>query len=153
MTSKNNKFNTGRTKGYFPLKRCRFNTEIHPVIQSKERCASSTGKTLFSVQELQMLVGLTNTLQCNEREAIRIALYETSISASNAYELAFGHADTKATDKAHQGRSSAKQWKLPKSEKEKAVQSAEQLGISDSEFLRSRSSGCNTVFVTAVLKK
>ena len=135
-TPKYNKFNTGKTKGYFPLKRWRFNTENHPVIQSKEKCASSTAKTLFSTQEIQMLVGLTNSLQCNEREAIRIALYEASRSASNAYKLAFRYAGAKATDKAHQGRSSVKQWKLPKSEKEKAVLSAEQLGISDSEFLR-----------------
>ena len=88
-TPKYNKFNTGRTKGYFPLKRWRFNTEQHPVFQSKERCASSTAKTLFSTQELQMLVGLANTLQCNEREAIRIALYEVSSSAEEAHKGAF----------------------------------------------------------------
>ena len=136
MTSKYNKFNTGRTKGYFRLKRWRFNTENHPVIQSKERCASSTAKTLFSAQELQMLVGLTNTLQCNERETIRIALYEISMSASSAHKLAFRYACANATDKAHQGRSSAKQWKLPKSENERAVQSAKKLGISNSELIR-----------------
>ncbi len=67
---KYNKFNTGKTAGYFPFKRWRFDTEKHPIIQSKERCASSTTKTKFSTQELQMLVGLTNTLQCKEREAI-----------------------------------------------------------------------------------
>ena len=42
---KYNKFNTGRTKGYFPLKRWRFDTEQHPVLQSKRKCASSTAKT------------------------------------------------------------------------------------------------------------
>ena len=89
-TPKYNKFNTGKTKGYFPFKRSRFNTEEHPVIQSKQKCASSTAKTPFSTQELQMLVGLTNTLQCKEREAVRIALYEAARSASKAYELAFG---------------------------------------------------------------
>ena len=88
-TPKYNKFNTGRTKGYFPLKRWRFNTEEHPVIQSKQKCSSSTAKTPFSTQELQMLVGLTNTLQCKEREAVRIALYEASRSAPVAHELAF----------------------------------------------------------------
>ena len=86
---KYNKFNTGRIKSYFPLKRWRFNTEQHPVIKSKDRCASSTAKTLFSTQEQQMLVGLTNTLQCNEREAVRIALYEASRSAEKAHEKAF----------------------------------------------------------------
>lgn len=107
-TPKYNKFNTGRTKGYFPLKRWRFDTKKHPVIQSKQRCASSTAKTLFSTQELQMLVGLTNTLQCNEREAVRIALYEASRSAEEAHKAAFRYASSETTEKAHQGRSSLK---------------------------------------------
>ena len=135
-TPKYNKFNTGKTKGYFPLKRWRFDTKEHPVIQSKQKCASSTAKTPFSTQELQMLVGLTNTLQCKEREAVRIALYEAVRSASEAYELAFRYADSKATDKAHQGRSSAKQWKLPKQEKDESEKAAKELGITNQEFLR-----------------
>ena len=97
-TPKYNKFNTGRTKGYFPLKRWRFNTGQHPVIKSKDRCASSTAKTLFSTQEQQMLVGLTNTLQCNEREAVRIALYEASRSAQKAHEKAFSEAQNHQTN-------------------------------------------------------
>ncbi len=83
-----------------------------------------------------MLVGLTNTLQCNEREAIRIALYEASRSTEEAHKAAFKYATSEATDKAHQGRSSLKQWKLPKSEKEQAAQAAKKLGITDSEFMR-----------------
>ena len=83
-----------------------------------------------------MLDGLANMLQCDEREAIRIALYEASRSAPVAHELAFRYADTKATDKAHQGRSSAKQWNLPKSEKDKASKAAKEIGIADAEFIR-----------------
>lgn len=83
-----------------------------------------------------MLDGLANMFQCDEREAIRIALYEASRSASEAHELAFRYADTKATDKAHQGRSSAKQWNLPKSEKDKASEAAKEIGITDAEFIR-----------------
>ena len=83
-----------------------------------------------------MLDGLANMFQCDEREAIRIALYEASRSASEAYELAFRFADTKATDKAHQGRSSKKQWNLPKSEKDKASEAAKEIGITDAEFIR-----------------
>ena len=83
-----------------------------------------------------MLVGLANTLQCNEREAIRIALYEVSSSAEEAHKAAFKYATSEATDKAHQGRSSLKQWKLPKSEKEQAAKEAKKLGITDKEFLR-----------------
>ena len=83
-----------------------------------------------------MLDGLTNIFQCNEREAIRIALYEASRRASKAYELAFRYADTKATDKAHQGRSLKKQWMLPKSEKDKASEAAKEIEITDAEFIR-----------------
>ena len=101
------RFNTGRTKDYFPLKRWRFNTEKHPVIMSIDKCASTTAKTLFSKQELQMLVGLTNTLQYNPREAVRIALYEASISLHKAYNSAFRYACSESTEKAHQGRSYA----------------------------------------------
>ena len=135
-TPKYNKFNTGRTKNYFPLKRWRINTDEHPVVKSKEKCASSTAKTLYSIQELQMLVGLTNTLQCNEREAVRIALYEASRNGEKAYEMAFAGAASQSTEKAHQGRSLLKQWKLPKQEKERAAQAAKDLRITDKEFLR-----------------
>lgn len=135
-TPKYNKFNTGKTAGYFPFKRWRFNTESHPIIQSKEKCASSTTKTKFSTQELQMLVGLTNSLQCKEREAIRIALYEASKSSFTAYESSFAYATSTTTQKAHQGRLLVKQWKLPKSEKNQAVQTANELGITEQEFIR-----------------
>ena len=130
------KFNTGKTKDYFPLLRWRFNTDDHPVIQSAEKCASSTAKSKFSMQELQMLVGLTNTLQCKEREAVRIALYEAAKRPEKAHETAFTHAASQSTEKGHQGRSSLKQWKLPKAEKEIAIEAAKELGISDSEFVR-----------------
>ena len=130
------KFNTGKTKDYFPLLRWRFNTVNHPVIQSAEKCASSTAKSKFSMQELQMLVGLTNTLQCNEREAVRIALYEAAKRPEKAHETAFTRAASQSTEKGHQGRSSLKQWKLPKTEKEIAFKAAMELGISDSEFIR-----------------
>ena len=133
---KYSKFNTGRTKEYFPLLRWRFNTVNHPVIQSAEKCASSTAKSKFSMQELQMLVGLTNTLQCNEREAVRIALYEAAKRPEKAHETAFTCAASQSTEKGHQGRSSLKQWKLPKAEKQMAFEAAKELGISDSEFIR-----------------
>jgi hypothetical protein len=133
---KYNEFNTGKTAGFFPLKRWRFDTEKHPIIQSKERCASSTTKTKFSTQELQMLVGLTNTLQCKEREAIRIALYEASKCSSAAYESAYSYASSTSTAKAHQGRLSVRQWKLPKTERNQVESSSKELGITEQEFIR-----------------
>ena len=69
MTSKNNKFNTGKTSGFFPFTKWLFATNNHPVITSKEKCSSKTAKAKFSTQELQMLDGLANMFQCDEREA------------------------------------------------------------------------------------
>ena len=83
-----------------------------------------------------MLVGLTNTLQCNEREAVRIALYEATKRPVKAHETAFAYASSQSTEKGHQGRSSLKQWKLPKAEKKIAIEAAKELGISDGEFVR-----------------
>ena len=91
-TPKYNKFNTGKTKNYFPINKWRCDSSNHPIIKSTEKCASSTPKAVLSQQELQMLQGLSNTLQCSERDAMRIALYETARSAAKAYESAFIYA-------------------------------------------------------------
>ena len=91
-TPKYNKFNPGKTKGYFPVNPWRCNSSRHPVVTSSDKCASSNPKARFSQQELQMLLGLSNTLQCSEREAVRIALYEASARGSDAYETAFVNA-------------------------------------------------------------
>ena len=83
-----------------------------------------------------MLHGLSNTLQCSERDAMRIALDETARSAAKAYESAFIYASSESKEKSHQGRSSTKQWRLPKTEKTLAIQTASELGITDAEFVR-----------------
>jgi len=134
--SKYNKFNPGKTKEYFPINAWRCNSSRHPVITSSDKCASSTPKARFSQQELQMLLGLSNTLQCSEREAVRIALYEASARVSDAYETAFVYASSESREKGHQGRSSTKQWKLPKPEQVTAMNAAKELGITNAEFVR-----------------
>ena len=85
--SKYNKFNAGKTKSYFPINKWRCDTSAHPVIILSDKCASSTPKALFSQQEMQMLVGLSNTLQCDEQNAVRIALYEARKSPVKASRL------------------------------------------------------------------
>ena len=42
--------------------------------------------TMLSAQEDQMLEGLINSLQCNQRQAIRIALHEASRSGFKALQ-------------------------------------------------------------------
>ena len=44
-----------------------------------------------------MLISLSKTLQCSEREVVRIALYEESKSASNAYESTFTYTTRSVT--------------------------------------------------------
>ena len=83
-----------------------------------------------------MLNGLSNTLQCDEQNAVRIALYEASKSPVKAHEMMFRYASSQSTDKGHQGRSLAKRWRLPKKEQVAAVDAAKALGITDAEFIR-----------------
>ena len=133
---KYNKFNAGKTKGYFPINKWRCDTSAHPVIISSDKCASSTPKALFSQQEMQMLVGLSNTLQCDEQNAVRIALYEACKRPMKAHEMMFRYASSQSRDKGHQGRSLAKRWRLPKKEQVAAADAAKVLGITDAEFIR-----------------
>ncbi len=83
-----------------------------------------------------MLEGLTNTLQCEEREAIRIALYEASRSSSKAYEVAISYSKSDTKERGHTARSSKGRWNLPKLEKDEIAKAAKSLSISDKVFLR-----------------
>ena len=81
-----NKFNTtSKSKAFFPIKQHRFDSSKHPIIQSTQKCAARM-TTMLSAQEDQMLEGLANSLQCNQREAIRIALHEASRSGFKALQ-------------------------------------------------------------------
>jgi len=135
-TPRYNKYNPGKTKGFHPINKWRCDTSNHPVITSSAKCASITPKTKFSQQELAMLTGLSNTLNCNEQDAVRIALYEASRSTEKAHEMAFRYACSASTEKGHEGRSSEKRWKLPKKEQLAAAKTAKELGITDAEFIR-----------------
>ncbi len=76
------KFNfNSKSQTWFLIKQNRFVTTMHPIITSSETLKCRI-KTLVSYQEKQALEGLINTLQCDEREAIRIALYEAARSGS-----------------------------------------------------------------------
>ena len=135
-TPRYNKYNPGKTKGFHPINKWRCDSSKHPVITASDKCASSTPRALFSQQELQMLVGLSNTLKCDEDKAVRIALYEASRSAKKAHEMAFRYACSASTEKAHEGRASERRWKLPKKEQLAAAKTAKEIGITDAEFIR-----------------
>ena len=131
-----NKFNTNtKTKGFFPFPKYLFKTENHPIRLSTDKCSSAI-EALFSPQEMQMLEGLTNSLQCDEREAIRIALYEASRSSSEAYEVAISHSKSDSKERGHTARSKKGRWNLPKLEKDEITKVGKSLSISDKVFLR-----------------
>ena len=132
----NKKFNSKtKTKGWFPIAKYLFKTEKHPVRQSTLKCSSSVEEAI-SVQETQMIEGITSSLQCNEREAIRIALYEASRRASEAYEGYFECARWDTDKRGHTARSRAGKWSLPRIEKDETSLAAQQLKISEKEFIR-----------------
>ena len=132
----NNKFNANtKTKAWFSFPKCLFKTENHPVRQSTLKCISSFEAAL-SVQETQMIDGMTASLQCNEREAIRIALYEATKRASEAYEGYFECARWDTQKRGHTARSRKGKWSLPKIEQEEASLAAKHLKISGKEFVR-----------------
>jgi len=136
MSSNKNRFNTSKnTKNWFPFTKYLFATDNHPVRVTEEKCSSSI-EALFSKQELQQIVGITNSLQCPTRDAVRIALFEAVKDAQAAYETSYDKAKSGSSIKGHEGRSEKKRLNLPKSERDAAELAANQLKISLKEFLR-----------------
>ena len=136
MPTNKNKFNTStKTKDWFPYPKFLFATDNHPIRQSQDKCSSSI-EALFSQQELEQINGITNSLQCETRDAIRIALYETCKDAQSAYDKSYDKAKSGSKIKGHEGRKTNKRLNLPLSEKQAALDASKQLNISIKEFLR-----------------
>jgi len=136
MSSNRNRFNTSKkTKDWFPFAKYLFITDKHPVRQSDEKCSSSI-EAPFSQQELEQIKGITNSLQCETRDAVRIALFEVVKDAEAAYEKTYDKAKAGSTVKGHEGRNQRKRLHLPKAEKDAVEQAATTLKISIKEFLR-----------------
>ena len=136
MSTNKNKFNTSKkTKEWFPFAKYLFITDNHPIRQSQDKCSSSI-EAIFSQQELEQINGITNSLQCDTREAIRIALFEVIKEAHAAYEKTYEKAKSGSAYKGHEGRKTKKRLTLPLSEKQNALDTAAQLNISIKEFLR-----------------
>lgn len=136
MSSDKNRFNTSKnTKNWFPFAKYLFATDNHPVRVTEEKCSSSI-EAIFSKQELQQIVGITNSLQCPTRDAVRIALFEAVKDAQAAYAKSYDKAKSGSSIKGHEGRSEKKRLNLPKSERDAAELAANQLKITLKEFLR-----------------
>ena len=135
-TSKKNKFNTSsNTKEWFPFAKHLFVTDNHPIRKSTEKCSSSI-ESLFSQQEIEQINGITNSLQCEMRDAVRIALFEVAKELQAAKASTYEKANAGSTVKGHEGRKMTRRFSLPKSEKNQAEQAAKELGITIKEFLR-----------------
>ena len=136
MPSNKNKFNTSKnTKSWLPFAKYLFVTDNHPIRLSSDKCSSSI-EALFCQQELEQINGITNSLQGETRDAIRIALYETCKDTHSAYDKSYDKAKSGSKVKGHEGRKTNKRLTLPLSEKQAALDAAKQLNITIKEFLR-----------------
>lgn len=142
-TMPQNKYNQSRRLGsadkgilyYFCIKQFRFNTERHPINQSRERCAASL-KAVVSHQETQILEGLSNTLECNERQALRICIYEFLSAGHPILDRDLERSKSGASEKGHESRNEKLVLKLPSSEKKAFQAVAKEVGLTDGELLR-----------------
>ena len=134
--SKRKKYNTStKTKDWFPFPKYLFDTTKHPIILSTSKCSSSI-EAMFCQQEIEQINGITNSLQCEIRDAVRIALFEVAKSAEAANAKTYEKAKAGSSVKGHEGGKTTKRFNLPKSEKNQAEQAAKELGITIKEFLR-----------------
>ena len=136
MSSNKNRFNKStKTKNWFPYAKYLFITDKHPVRQSQEKCSSSI-EALFCQQELEQINGITSSLQCETRDAIRIALFEVLKDTELAHKKTYHKAKSGSTIKGHEGRKTKMRLNLPKAEKVAVEAAAIQLNITIKEFLR-----------------
>ena len=116
MSSNKNRFNKStKTKNWFPYAKYLFITDKHPVRQSQEKCSSSI-EALFCQQELEQINGIANSLQCETRDAIRIALFEVLKDTELAHKKTYHKAKSGSTSKGHEGRKTKMRLNLPKAE-------------------------------------
>jgi len=104
-----------RIQGFFPIHQYRFNTEKHPIITSTAKRSAKIVVPMSS-HEKQMLEGLTNILQCDQNEAIRIALYEFS-QEDGVSDVVSEKASSLTDNRYHSGRRNKVTVKLPGDEK------------------------------------
>jgi len=138
-----NKYNRSRSFGsekrsilqYFSIKQFRFDTSSHPVVQSKERCSASL-KAVISHQERQTIEGLVNTLECSERQALRICIHEFLASVKVMPEQDLECAKSGSSKKGHEGRETQLKLQLPSSEKKSFKEACKKFGLKEGELLR-----------------
>ena len=102
MTTQKKKYNTTtKTKEWFPFPKYLFETARHPILLSKAKCSSSI-EALFCQQELEQINGITNSLQCEQRDAVRIALFEAIKHAELAHKKSYAKGKAGSSEKGHE---------------------------------------------------
>ena len=124
-----------KSKEFFPIKQYRFNTTKHPIIQSRKELKHRV-KTILSVQENQQLTGLVNSLQCNQRDAIRIAFYEALRRGTESLQTVLKYATRDSKERGHTARSHRLLISLPNSEKQALLEIGKELDLSEMEVVR-----------------
>ncbi|KGG27779.1 MULTISPECIES: hypothetical protein [unclassified Prochlorococcus] len=119
----------------WPFRAARKDVSKHPVMKSKEAC-SNRMVTMFSQQEELIVVGLSNHLQCDKREALRVALHELCLDPKAALDKCYVYAKSTSKEQGHTSRDRKGTLSLPKAEKELAQKTAKQLEITDKELIR-----------------
>ncbi len=127
--------NHTKSKEFFPIKQYRFNTTKHPIIQSRKELKHRV-KTILSVQENQQLTGLVNSLQCNQRDAIRIAFYEALRRGTESLQTVLKYATRDSKERGHTARSHRLLISLPNSEKQALLEIGKELDLSEMEVVR-----------------
>ena len=127
--------NHTKSKEFFPIKQYRFNTTNHPIIQSRKELKYRV-KTILSVQENQQLTGLVNSLQCNQRDAIRIAFYEALRRGTESLQTVLKYATRDSKERGHTARSHRLLISLPNSEKQALLEIGKELDLSEMEVVR-----------------
>ena len=127
--------NHSKSKDFFPIKQYRFDTTKHPIIQSRKELKFRV-KTILSVQENQQLTGLVNSLQCNQRDAIRIAFYEALRRGTESLQTVLKYATRDSKERGHTARSHRLLISLPNSEKQALLEIGKELDLSEMEVVR-----------------
>ena len=124
-----------RISAYWHFPQDRFDTSKHPINSNTDKPRFKLS-CLISHQENQRLNGLINTLQVEEREAIRIALFECCLKDGKELEPFIDQA--KSTTKAcgHTSRNLQLTARASEDEKKNAQAKAKELGITEKEMIR-----------------
>ncbi len=118
----------------FPIKKFIFEAN-HPIHNSSAKCSYRIS-SMWSQQEELMVKGLSNRLQCEAREAIRIAIYEACKVEADKLQSLLEFASATSKNQGHTSRDRKGSVSLPKEEKEDFLNLIKKLSITEKVGLR-----------------